>query len=54
MIPLLGGIMLHSGIDLHKRDLVIATADAAGVIVHRGKVPVTRAAVLGYFRPARP
>jgi len=42
--------MLHSGIDLHKRDLVIATADPAGVIVHRGKVPATRPAVLAYFR----
>ena len=46
--------MLHSGIDLHKRDLVIATADAAGVIVHRGKVPATRPAVVAYFRALGP
>jgi transposase len=46
--------MLHSGIDLHKRDLVIATADPAGVIVHRGKVPATRPAVLTYFRALGP
>ena len=46
--------MLHSGIDLHKRDLVIATTDSAGVIVHRGKVPATRPAVAAYFRALGP
>jgi hypothetical protein len=44
--------MLHSGIDLHKRDLVIATSDSAGVIVHRGKVPATRRGPR-IFPPAR-
>ena len=42
--------MLHSGIDLHKRDLVINTVDAAGVAVKTGTVPATRAAVTAYFR----
>lgn len=46
--------MLHSGIDLHKRDLVINTVDGAGEVVKTGKVPTTRAAVTGYFRALGP
>lgn len=41
--------MLHSGIDLHKRDLVISTVDGTGAVVKTGKVPATRAAVAAYF-----
>jgi transposase len=43
--------MLHSGIDLHKRDLVIATVDATGQLVKEGRVRATRTAVTGYFAP---
>lgn len=46
--------MLHSGIDLHKRDLVIATVDPAGTVVKTGRVPATRSAVRGYFRAVDP
>lgn len=46
--------MLHSGIDLHKRDLVITTVDAAGVAVKTLKVPATRAAVAAYFAQLGP
>jgi hypothetical protein len=42
--------MLHSGIDLHKRDLVIHTVAPAGVVVKTDKMPTTRAAVTAYFR----
>ena len=41
--------MLHSGIDLHKRDLVIATVDGGGAPVKAGRVPASRAAVRAYF-----
>jgi transposase len=41
--------MLHSGIDLHKRDLVIATVDEAGQSVKEGRVRATRPAVGAYF-----
>jgi transposase len=42
--------MLHSGIDLHKHDLVISTVDADGAVVKSGRVPASRAAVTSYFR----
>jgi len=42
--------MLHSGIDLHKRDLVIATVDSSGTVVKSGRVPAARAPVAAYFR----
>lgn len=41
--------MLHSGIDLHKRDLVISTVDADGHPVRDARVPTSRAAVTAYF-----
>ena len=41
--------MLHSGIDLHKRDLVIATVDSNGRHVREARLPTTRAAVASYF-----
>ena len=41
--------MLHSGIDLHKRDLVISTVDADGHSVRDARVPTSRAAVTAYF-----
>ena len=41
--------MLHSGIDLHKRDLVIATVDSDGRHVREARLPTTRAAVASYF-----
>jgi transposase len=42
--------MLHSGIDLHKRTLVINTTTADGVTVDHAKVSCDRLAVLSYFR----
>lgn len=42
--------MLHSGIDLHKRDLRITTVDAAGAVVKEGRVPARRGPVATYFR----
>jgi transposase len=41
--------MLHSGIDLHKRTVVIATVDGEGRRVQEAQLPTTRAAVSGYF-----
>jgi hypothetical protein len=41
--------MLTHGIDLHKRDLVIATVDAAGVEVGQKRVRACEADVLRYF-----
>jgi hypothetical protein len=41
--------MLHSGIDLHKRDLVINTVDADGQHVREMRLPTSRAAVSAYF-----
>jgi transposase len=46
--------MLHSGIDLHKRDLVITTVDATGQPVKTARLRTTRAAVAGYFAPLGP
>lgn len=41
--------MLHSGIDLHKRTVVVATVDADGRAVRDAQLPATRAAVSRYF-----
>ena len=41
--------MLHSGIDLHKRTIVLATVDGSGACVKEAELPTTRAAVQGYF-----
>ena len=41
--------MLHSGIDLHKRTVVIATVDAEGRRVREAELPTTRPAVTTYF-----
>jgi hypothetical protein len=40
--------MLHSGIDLHKRTVVIATVDAEGRRVREAQLPTTRAALSTY------
>jgi transposase len=42
--------MLYSGIDLHKRSVVIATVDERGHVVREESVPASRAAVARYFR----
>ena len=42
--------MLYSGIDLHKRSVVIATVDERGHVVSEESVPASRAAVARYFR----
>jgi len=41
--------MLHSGIDLHKRDLVIATVDSEGRAVRDARMSTSRSAVSAYF-----
>jgi transposase len=41
--------MLYSGIDLHKRSLVIHTLDAAGASVAERELPTDRRAVRAYF-----
>jgi transposase len=41
--------MLHTGIDLHKRDLVVTTVDAAGQPVKTARLRTTRPAVTAYF-----
>jgi transposase len=41
--------MLHSGIDLHKRDVVIATVDEDGRHVRDARLATSRAAISGYF-----
>lgn len=41
--------MLHSGIDLHKRDLTVTTVDAAGQPVKTARLRTTRTAVTQYF-----
>lgn len=41
--------MLHSGIDLHKRDVVIATVDREGRHVREARLTTSPAAVRGYF-----
>ncbi len=42
--------MLYSGIDLHKRSVVIATVDERGTVVREESLPACRAAVTCYFR----
>ena len=46
--------MLHSGIDLHKRDLTVTTVDAAGQPVKTARLRTTRAAVTQYFAALGP
>lgn len=48
--------MLHSGIDLHKRTVVIATVDADGRPIRDVQLPAKREAVTRYFagRPGGP
>jgi transposase len=41
--------MLHSGIDLHKRTVVLSTVTADGRSVRDAKLPTTREAVRAYF-----
>lgn len=41
--------MLHSGIDLHKRTMVIATVDEEGRAVADAELPTSRQAVAAYF-----
>ena len=41
--------MLHSGIDLHKRDVVIATVDGDAYHVREARLPTTRTAISSYF-----
>jgi transposase len=41
--------MLHSGIDLHKRTIVLSTIDPAGTRVADAELPTSRAAVRAYF-----
>jgi hypothetical protein len=41
--------MLHSGLDLHKRTLVITTVNDAGDLVADVSLPTTRVAVRSYF-----
>lgn len=42
--------MLHSGIDLHKNDLVIGTLDSSGKVVKERRLRTQRDAVAEYFR----
>jgi transposase len=42
--------MLYSGIDLHKRSVVIATVDERGQVVREESVPASRPAVARYFQ----
>jgi transposase len=41
--------MLHSGIDLHKRTVVVSTVDANGQAIDEAELPTTRAVVRAYF-----
>jgi transposase len=41
--------MLHSGIDLHKRTVVLSTVDAHGTRLAEAELPTSRAAVCAYF-----
>ena len=41
--------MLHSGIDLHKRTVVISTVDPSGHAVRDAELPTTRARIQSYF-----
>ncbi len=42
--------MLHSGIDLHKNDLVINTLDSAGELIEQRRLRTFRPSVSAYFR----
>lgn len=42
--------MLYSGIDLHKRTVVISTVDEAGRVIAEDSLPTSRAAVSRYFQ----
>ena len=42
--------MLYSGIDLHKRSVVLATIDEGGKIVREESVAASRTAVARYFQ----
>jgi transposase len=42
--------MLHSGIDLHKNDLVIGTLDASGTMIEHRRLRAQRPLVARYFR----
>ena len=44
--------MLHTGMDLRKHDLVVATVDSAGTVVQQGSLPTARPAVAAYFSRA--
>ena len=41
--------MLYSGIDLHKRTVVIATVDEKGKVQSEASLPTSRSAVDRYF-----
>lgn len=41
--------MLYSGIDLHKRTIVIHTLDTAGTVVRKAKLPTQRSLISTYF-----
>lgn len=41
--------MLHSGIDLHKRTVVISTVDPSGQAVRDAELPTSRARIQSYF-----
>jgi len=45
--------MLHSGIDLHKRTVVISTVDAEGRAVRDAELPTSRARIQSYFASPR-
>ena len=40
--------MLYSGIDLHKRTVVIATVDEKGKVLSEASIPTSRSAVARY------
>ena len=41
--------MLHSGIDLHKRTVVISTVDPSGQAVRNAELPTSGARIQSYF-----
>lgn len=47
---LTGGPMLYSGIDLHRRSIVICTVNAQGTVVARAKLRTEPDNVVKYFR----
>ena len=42
--------MLHSGIDLHRRSIVLCTVNDLGAVIARARLQCEREAVLNYFR----